>query len=109
MRKKISRQRKTKSFSITVPAELAAKIDRGAAAQYRSRSSFLVWLIRNDKKESAKWPIEPEPRKFVEIPPPNNRLSAKQFIRRLLANTSDGQTEDLYEVEVIMGCGDFGD
>jgi hypothetical protein len=69
MRKKISRQRKTKSFSITVPAELAAKIDRGAAAQYRSRSSFLVWLIRNDKKESAKWPIEPEPRKFVEIPP----------------------------------------
>jgi metal-responsive CopG/Arc/MetJ family transcriptional regulator len=40
--------RTTKSFSITVPKELATAIDRVAKGQGRSRSSYLAWLIRKD-------------------------------------------------------------
>jgi metal-responsive CopG/Arc/MetJ family transcriptional regulator len=43
--------RTTKSFSITVPTKLAAEIDRAAAAQCRSRSSLLAWLIRQAAKQ----------------------------------------------------------
>jgi predicted transcriptional regulator len=43
--------RTTKSFSITVPTKLAAEIDRAAAAQCRSRSSLLAWLIRQAVKQ----------------------------------------------------------
>jgi hypothetical protein len=37
--------RTTKTFSIAVPRALAADLERVAAAQGRSRSSLLGWLI----------------------------------------------------------------
>jgi metal-responsive CopG/Arc/MetJ family transcriptional regulator len=43
--------RTTKGFSITVPKELAAQIERAAKGQCRSRSSYLAWLIRKDSQE----------------------------------------------------------
>jgi hypothetical protein len=41
--------RTTKNFSITIPKQRAAEIDRTAKEQCRSRSSYLVWLIRKDQ------------------------------------------------------------
>jgi len=41
--------RTTKNFSVTVPKELAAEIERVAKGQDRSRSSYLAWLIRKDQ------------------------------------------------------------
>jgi metal-responsive CopG/Arc/MetJ family transcriptional regulator len=43
--------RTTKIFSVTVPVELVPEIDRTAAAQGRSRSSYLAWLIRKATKQ----------------------------------------------------------
>jgi metal-responsive CopG/Arc/MetJ family transcriptional regulator len=49
MKTKISGLRTTKTFSVTVPAELVGEIDRAAKAQGRTRSSFLAWLMLKQK------------------------------------------------------------
>jgi hypothetical protein len=43
------KNRTTKSFSFSVPFALAAEIERAAAAQGRSRSGFLAWLLKRQK------------------------------------------------------------
>jgi len=45
--------RTTKSFSVTVPKELVAEIERAAKGQGRFRSSYLAWLIRKGAPRSG--------------------------------------------------------
>jgi predicted DNA-binding protein len=40
------KKRKTKSISVTVPIGWKERIDRQAALEGRTRSSYITWLVR---------------------------------------------------------------
>jgi hypothetical protein len=54
MKKPKPARRKTKTYSITVPAELLPVIKWRAAETQRNVSSYLSWLISIDTQEKSK-------------------------------------------------------
>jgi hypothetical protein len=54
MKKSKAATRKTKTYSITVPAELLPAIKWRAFETHRNVSSYLSWLIATDTQKKAK-------------------------------------------------------